>query len=185
MDTQSNIQSNKEQKPHSFIKISVVVAIIIISNMFLNYTASLVFNEPVNEAYKNTPQVVEPITSKEKCISVGGQWTENAFPNEKGKTEVQGSCYAEYSKQKAYDEAMKVFNRNVFVFLIIVGVLLIAISSFVGVQLLSVSSAWSGILSLLIASIRYWSDADTWAKLVILGLALCLLIWVTIKKINK
>lgn len=185
MENQNNVQQNKDSKPHSFIKLAVIVAIVIVSNLFFNYAVSLIFNEPVNEAYKTTPQVVEPILSKEKCLSVGGQWTENAYPNEKGRTEITGSCYAEYSKQKAYDAAMKIFNRNVFITLVIVGVLMLVLSSFVGVSLLSIAFAWSGILSLLIASVRYWSDADTWAKLIILGLALCLLIWITIKRFNK
>jgi hypothetical protein len=185
MNNQHDAKINSGTNMSSFVKISVVVAIVIVSNLFFNYSASLIFNEPVNDVYINSSQVVEPILSRDECISVGGQWNSYLGMDVLGKKEMQGSCFAEYSKQKAYDEAMKIFNRNVFIFLVVVGVALIAASSFVSISLLSISIAWSGILSLLVASMRYWSDADTWAKLIILGLALCLLVWVIIKRFNK
>lgn len=185
MENINNTQQNSEKKTHSFIKIAVIVAIVIVSNLFFNYAVSLIFNEPVNDTYATNPQVVEPILTKEKCITVGGQWTESISPVEKGKTEIIGSCFEGYTKQKNYDAAIKVYNRNVFITLVVVGVLMLVLSSFIGVSLLSIAFAWSGILSLIIASMRYWSDANNWAKLIILGLALCLLIWVTIKRFNK
>ena len=151
----------------------------------INYSVSIIYKEPVFDNYIKQAQVVEPIIVKEKCILSGGQWSENATPTIKGKTEVQGYCNENYTKQINYENARKIYEKKVFITLIILGVVSLVFAGFVSVFILSVSFAWGGVLSLIIASIRYWSQADNWAKVIILGLALILLIWLAIKKFNK
>ena len=172
-------------KQPGFIKISIIIAIIIVMNLFFNYAVSLVYNEPVMDFYTKPTQVVEAITTKEKCISVGGQWSENATPIEKGKTEIQGYCNENYTKQLNYDAARKVYEKKVFITLIILGIISLTTAGFLTISILSISFAWGGVLSLIIASMRYWSQADNLAKVVILALALGILIWLAIKKFNK
>ena len=179
-----NINTTKQP---SFVKISIIVAIVIVMNLFFNYGVSLVYNEPINDAYTNPNQVVEAITTKEKCISVGGQWNENVSPSPdvKGKTEIQGFCNENYTKQLNYEAARKVYEKKVFITLIILGIISLIAGGFIAISVLSIAFAWGGVLSLIIASMRYWSQADNLAKVVILALALGILIWLAIKKFNK
>ena len=181
---ETNINTPKQS---NFVKISIIIAIVIVMNLFFNYGVSLVYNEPVNDIYSNPNPVVEAITTKEKCISVGGQWREDVSPNPevKGKTEVQGYCNENYTKQLNYDAARKVYEKKVFITLIILGVLSLISGGFIAISILSIAFAWGGVLSLIIASIRYWSQADNLAKVVILAIALGILIWLAIKKFNK
>ncbi len=174
-----------EHKQSNFVKISVIVAIVIVMNMFFNYAASLIFKEPVMDSFIKPKQVLETIISKDKCISVGGQWSENVNLNDKGKTQIEGYCNENYTNQLNYDNARKIYDKKVFITLIVLGIISLISSGFIGIQILSISFAWGGLLSLLIASVRYWSQTDNWAKLVILGVALGLLIWLAIKKFNK
>lgn len=174
-------------KQSNFVKISIIIAIVIVMNLFFNYAVSLVYNEPVMDSYIKPTLIIEAISTKEKCISVGGQWSENAYPNPdlKGKTEVQGYCNENYTKQLNYDTARKVYEKKVFITLIILGIISLIFGGFVAISILSIAFAWGGVLSLIIASIRYWSQADNLAKVVILALALGILIWLAIKKFNK
>lgn len=172
-------------KPFNFVKVSIIVAIIIVMNLLFNYGVSLVFKEPVYNDFIKPAQVVEPITTKDKCIAIGGQWSENATPVGKGKTEVEGYCNENYTKQLNYENARKVYEKKVFITLVVLGVLFLASAGFIAISILSIAFAWGGVLSLIIASIRYWSQADNLAKVVILALALGLLIWLAIKKFNK
>lgn len=181
---ETNINTTKQS---SFVKISIIVAIVIVMNLFFNYAVSLVFKEPVMDNFIKPAQVVEAITTKDKCIGVGGQWSENAIPSPvvKGKTEVQGYCNENYTKQLEYDNARKVYEKKVFITLIILGIVSLISAGFISISILSISFAWGGVLSLIIASMRYWSQADNLAKVVILALALGILIWLAVKKFNK
>ena len=179
---ETNINNTKQS---NFVKISIIVAIVIVMNMFFNYGVSLIFKEPVMDSYIKPTQVLETILSKDKCISVGGQWSENVNLNDKGKTQIEGYCNENYTNQLNYDNARKVYDRKVFVTLIILGVLSLISAGFIGIQILSIAFAWSGVLSLFIASVRYWSEADNWAKVVILAVSLGILIWLAVKKFNK
>ena len=42
----------------------------------------------------------------------------------------------------------------------------------------------AGVLSFLIASVRYWSSANDVIRVIILGIALGLLFWIAVKKFN-
>lgn len=187
MDTQTNQPKvlSQEKRTLRFVHVAIITAIVIVLNLFSNYAVSLIFQEPTHETYVQTSQVVEDITNKEKCISVGGQWTESAYPGEKGKTKVEGYCNQNYTKELNYHTAKDSYEKKVFISLVVFGVLILVAAGFVMVQILSISFAWGGVLSLIIASIRYWSLADRVSKVVILALALVLLIWLAVKKFNK
>jgi len=174
-------------KQSNFVKISIIIAIVIVMNMFFNYAVSLVYKEPVMENYIKPAQVIEAITTKDKCIGVGGQWSENAIPSPvvKGQTEVQGYCNENYTNQLNYDAARKVYEKKVFITLISLGVLSLIAGGFISISILSIAFAWGGVFSLIIASMRYWSQADNLAKVIILALALGILIWLAVKKFNK
>ena len=180
METNTN-----NPKQSSFVGISIIMAIVVVMNMFFNYAVSLVYKEPVMDSFIKPTQVIETITTKDKCISVGGQWSENATPVEKGKTEVSGYCNENYTKQLNYDAARKVYEKKVFITLIVLGIVSLIAGGFIAISILSIAFAWGGVLSLIIASMRYWSQADNLAKVIILALALGILIWLAIKKFNK
>ncbi|MCX6754049.1 MAG: hypothetical protein NTV03_03280 [Candidatus Nomurabacteria bacterium] len=181
---ETNINTPKQS---NFVKISIIIAIVIVMNMFFNYAVSLVYKEPVMDNYIKPAQVVEAITTKDKCIGVGGQWSENAIPSpiEKGKTQIDGYCNENYTNQLNYDAARKVYEKKVFITLISLGVISLIAGGFISISILSIAFAWGGVLSLIIASMRYWSQADNLAKVIILALALGILIWLAVKKFNK
>ena len=117
-------------------------------------------------------------------MTAGGQW--NSYP-QKTVDGYNGSCYQEYTCNNTYSVASTTYERNVFVILVVIGVILLVFGliSSAGGEVLTLALSWSGVLSLVVASIRYWSNATKWLQVLILFLALTALIYVAVKKFNK
>lgn len=178
------------QQSH-LVKASIIIAIVIVMNLFFNYVVSLIYSEPIYDQFVKSAQVVENISTKEKCLAIGGQWNENNYQNMQPVSSketlltVKGYCDQNYTNQKNYDNARKIYDRNVFITLVSVGVVVIAIGLFVNISILAIAFVWGGVLSLIVASMRYWSSADNLVKVIILAVALGTLIWLAIKKFSK
>ena len=169
---------------HSIVRWSLIIGIVIALNMFFNYALSLAYPQPV---YPTSPQVVGAWYTKDDCIGVGGQWTyTQPVP---GSTDPQlkngGYCDPEYTQRIAYEARLKEYNRTIFIVLTVLGIMTLILGSFVGHHIVSSALSWGGVLSLIIASMRYWSDANNLIKVCILAVALFALIWIAIKKFEK
>ena len=179
--------STTPKKHAGFGKWALVVAIVIVLNLFFNYAISLVYKEPSYTAYVPTSQVIQPISDENDCLAVGGQWM--AVPAPQSVTDgknisVLGSCDPNYTKEQQYQAAQTAYSRNVFIILVILGVASLVLGAVMGSAVLAISFSWGGVLSLLIAAMRYWSDASGFVKLVVLAAALSALIWVAVKKMG-
>jgi hypothetical protein len=159
----------KPQHSSPFIKWSLVFGIIIVLNLFFNYTLSLVYTAPDYNAFVPQSLANQDIKTKAACDAVQGQW--------------DGSyCDASYLPEQNYEAAQKFYDENVFIALILFGVASLIGGALLENEVLSLAFSWAGVLSLFIASVRYWSDANNLFKVIILAIALAGLIWTAIKK---
>ncbi len=137
------------------LKWSLIIGIVIVANMFINYSLSLVYNEPQYNDFCPQTDVVTPQSSDVICSN-------------------------------NYTIAENNYQAEVFGTLVAIGVILIIVSFFLkGNTVVSLSLSLSGILTLVIASFRYWSSAYGWARVVILGLALIALIYLALRKFKN
>lgn len=179
------------QPQSKVLKWSLIIGIVIVLNLFFNYALSLIYKNPTFEAFcPNTVQVVENVTSQKQCVDIGGQWNPNYYnqpaPVSVGKTVPQGYCDQQFTCRNNYEAAQKVYDRNVFITLVILGALCVALGTFLkGNILISIALSLAGVLSFIIASMRYWTSADDLIKVIILAIALAILIWVAIKKFKN
>ncbi len=171
-------------------KWSVILGIVIVLNLFFNYTLSLVYDSPVYDNFCPQSQVVNVPDNQNECVNQGGQWTENAYymkpvPQERY-TEPLGYCDLQYSCRQEYDKVNGTYSRNVFVILVVLGALAVAVGNFfVGNTVISNGLSLGGVLSFIIASIRYWSAADDLFRVIILAISLGLLLWIAWKKFGN
>ncbi len=179
-----------EPKP-KFFKWALIIGIVIVLNLFFNYSISLFYKAPDYNVYVPQQQVIEPITTKDACLKVGGQWNGN-FPVYKETSpasvsvpQVSSYCDQNFTKQQEYNNAQKVYERNVFLILVVLGIISFILGAFLSNEILAMSLSWGGVLSFIIASIRYWSIADNIVKVLILAIALGVLIWLAIKKFGN
>jgi hypothetical protein len=73
----------------------------------------------------------------------------------------------------------------VFIVLIALSLAVLGLGIFLPIEVLALGFSWSGVVSLIIASGRYWSDADNWMRVIILAIALALIIWFAVKKFKE
>jgi hypothetical protein len=170
------------------LKWSLIIGIVIVINLFFNYALSLVYKSPDYNDYFSQPQVVEQIKTKEDCVAIGGQWNENTVPQKiEGTSEtIKGYCDPDFTKRQEFDKAQNSYDRNVFITLVILGALCVALGSFFGGNVvLANSMSMAGVLSFVIASMRYWRSADDLIKVIILAIALGILVWVAMRKFKN
>jgi hypothetical protein len=181
-----------QKHAHSkFVKWSLVVGIVIVLNLFFNYAISLFYTVP---QYPTAPQVVRDIATEEECVGIGGQWTENSIQNPTSKVLEQtdqseptrtGYCDPDYTKRNQYDDARKLYEKNIFIALVILGIVSIISGVAFANEILSSAFSWGGVLSLVIASMRYWTSAGNKLKVLILAIALGALIWTALRKFSE
>ena len=167
---------------------SVIIGITIVLNLFFNYALSLAYKSPEYNNFCPNTQVINVPDTQSACVAQGGQWTENAYtgdPMPVGVKPIRGYCDLQFTCRQEFDTANKIYNRNVFAILVVLGALSVAIGNFFAAnEVISSGLSLAGVLSFLVASVRYWGSANDWIRLIILAIALGLLFWVAMKKFN-
>ncbi len=169
---------------------SIIIGIMIVLNLFFNYAISLAYKSPQYNDFCPLEQVVTIPDNKDACVGKGGQWTDNnsyqPVPAGSVLREPKGYCDLQFTCRQQFDEANKNYNRNVFIVLVVLGALAVLLGNmFATNEVISNGLSLAGVLSFLVASVRYWSSANDLIRLVILAIALGLLFYVAIKKFNK
>lgn len=171
-----------------FIKWAFAAAFIIITNLFFYYAISFVVPEPQREVFCPVMRS-EQYTTAESCVDAGGEWQSFGYSPKQTTDAIQnqeptGWCNSDYTCQKEYDAVKSVYNKNVFIAMIIISIVMVVGGVLITVEVLSLGMVWSGVLALLIATIRYWSDANNLMKVIILGMGIAVLTWLAVKKMN-
>lgn len=174
-------------RSHTVLKWTLAIAMVIITNLFFYYVIAMVYPEPKFESF--CPMRNDIVNSAEICVQQGGQWTNNQYTPKQVTEAVKngeplGWCDVNFTCNKNYTEHLSIYNRNVFIILIALSLVVLGLGMFLPLEVLALGFSWSGIVSLIIASGRYWSDADNWMRVIILAAALALLIWLAVKKFN-
>lgn len=165
------------------LKWSLIIGIVIVLNLFYNYTLSLVYSAPEYLAFCQQKQVNLAPENQDQCVTSGGAWTELPKPVKTG--EPAGYCDQTYTCNQKFQDSSKIYDRNVFITLVVLGVLTFALSLiFAGSEVISVALSIGAVLDFVVASLRYWTRADDLIKVFILGVVLAVLVWIAIKKFN-
>jgi hypothetical protein len=145
------------QNQSKLLKWSLILGIVIVANLFINYSLSLVYSEPNYNDFCPQSYAATPADVAQETI-----------------------CSNNYTA--AYDN----YEAEVFGTLVAIGVILVILSFFTKANpVLGTALSLTGVLSLVIASFRYWSQAYGWVRVLILAVALAALIYVAIKKFSK
>lgn len=176
---------------NKILKWALIFGIIVVLNLFFAYALKVIYDAPEWDNFCKQEQVIERVDDKATCLEKGGQWNENIY----GKAEVrnidpamvpvepEGYCNLNFVCQNDYTDALKNYEKNVFMTLVALGVISIIIGFMMATQtVVSIAFSLGGVLTFVVASIRYWQFASEYLQVIILGLALAVLIWLGIKK---
>jgi hypothetical protein len=83
--------------------------------------------------------------------------------------------------QQDYDKARNIYFRNVFIISGIVGIIAIVIGAILKLTSVSAGLFGGGVLTIIYGTTNYWSELADWARFVILGIALIVLIYLGYK----
>lgn len=165
---------------------STILGIMIVLNLFFNYAISLAYKSPQYNDFCPMEQVNTSPDNQQECVAQGGQWNQNTYYGEGPKPVPQGYCDTEFTCRQNYDVAHDSYSRNVFVILVVLGAVSVLVGNmFVHNPVISSGLSLAGVLSFIIASMRYWDSANDAIRLVILAIALGLLFWVAMKKFKN
>jgi peptidoglycan/LPS O-acetylase OafA/YrhL len=129
-------------------------------------------------------------------VAVGGGWTNNPSyespvpSSPKGtypiiSNQPVGYCDVNFTCQKNFTSANDVYNRNVFVALVILGVLSLIAGFFIRKSVaVSLGLSLGGVVALVVASVRYWSDMNDYLRVAVLAVALIILVIIGLKKVR-
>jgi len=169
------------------IKNLIIGAIIaVVLAMFLAYGVNLIYESPKYENY--CPQDFRPYIeneTKETCESNNGTWIPQNIECIKAPC-PQGYCDY-YSKcQPSWEKAEESYSKNMFMITLVVGIIIIAVSSL----LIEVSSVSGGLMLgslffIIYGTGRYWRFMNDWLRFILLGIALAILIYLGYKIANK
>lgn len=173
-------------KGKGVLKWALTVGIVIVLNLFFAVAIQTVYPEPKYDDFCEPKQTRELITDEAACLNVGGQWnpTVPTMPARAG--EAEGYCFEDFLCSKEFDSARVGYAQNVFVALIVLGALAL-LGGYVARSAPAVSAglSYGGVLTFIIASIRYWEAAGDLVRLAIVALALIVLIIVGMKKFKE
>ncbi|MEK7565356.1 MAG: hypothetical protein AAB501_03930 [Patescibacteria group bacterium] len=176
-------------------EIILALAIVVVLNLFFNYGVFTFYKEPKFENFCSAELTQKVYTEKASCEAVGGRWYESNQVNYGDRmvpvkpmpqTGETSWCDSTDKCRKDYDTVRNVYNRNVFIILIVLGL----ISLGLGLLVISASAVANGflgggLLSLIVGTVRYWSDMNEYLRFIVLGIALAMLIWLGYKKFNS
>ena len=182
---------------HPIIRWALALAIIIVLNLFFNFAIKLVYDSPEWEKFCRQEQVTIQPKNQAQCLARGGAWTDNVdyakgapmparLPAGEKLSEPIGWGDLNFTCQKEFNSANQIYNRNVFVALVILGVISFGLGFWLAAySAVSTGLSLGGVVSFLVGTIRYWSDMDDYLRVIILGLALAALLWLGIKKLKQ
>lgn len=168
-------------KENKILKWAVILSIVIIANLFFNYSLSLTLNSPEYDQFCSIEKTTKNLETKDACEKEDGIWTPIPAPGSGIQTTGQCDLYTKCNLK--YQEADKVYEQKVFIALVVIGVVVLAASFFVNTNpVLGSAFALTAVLDFVVASIRYWSYSDELLKVGILFIALVALIYLAVKK---
>lgn len=167
----------------------LIIGIVIVLNLLFNYLIYSFYTEPKYETFCPASEINIAPASQDECLAKGGQWNQSINQKQSTQsapatTEITGTCDVTFTCQKEYQTARDFYRRNVFIILVVLGILAVVLGF--GIMkisaVVSLGLALGGVLSFIVASMSYWSDMGNWLKVAILTLALAVLIWLGLKR---
>lgn len=184
------------QKLYAIQSIALAVGIVIVLNLFVNFGIRTFYPPLKYEQFCEETKAAKAYNDQVSCEGVGGFWYEPGANPHGGpyparpvigeKYEPQGWCDPNYQCNKDFQTSREIYNRNVFIVLVIAGVIALGVGLFIkAATAVSTGFIFGGVISLIVGTIRYWSDMQEYLRFIILGIALVILVWIGYKKLRS
>ena len=179
-----------------FKEVLISIAIAIVFMLFIIYGLNTFYAEPEYTDYCTAayPDNIHPKqTNVSLCIQIEEQNIEaiDKCNREKGQpryTYDENGCQILKECDMCsveYNARMEAHNKAIFIIANIIGLAAIIAGIILTVKSISAGLIGGGILTIFYGTIRYWGNLEDYARFIILGIVLGVLIWIGYKKLNK
>ena len=181
-------------------EIAMVVALALLSAFFVGLLVDALYVEPKYDDFcKNSarPYFEKPYPQNpEQCplYNLTAQEREQIAQcqDDKGFPEFntdERGCQQDYKScnfcQRDYDQALQIYNRNVFYIVTPLGLLAIIVGLFISLEVVGSGAMFGGILLMAYGTMRYFSNMSKLMRVAVIGIELLLLVIISIKKLRK
>ncbi|MBI4016555.1 MAG: hypothetical protein HY363_02570 [Candidatus Aenigmarchaeota archaeon] len=171
-------------KKYQQVILSVAIAIVLVA--FVMYGVSVFYEQPVYDKYCRQELQIKGYESQEECEKIGGLWNSRAeqCPAELAKC-PRGWCDPHYTCRQQYDDVRKVYERNVFLMVSVLGLGALVLGLALKLAAVSAGISIGGVVLIAFAIIRYWSEFGKYVRLLLLALLLVALIFIAYRKFGN
>jgi len=157
------------EKPHTIVKWSFVLGIMLLTNLFVAYLVQALYPAPEYETYCSREITQKIVETADTCVAMGGSW----YADQAGMNPNGGYCDVTRECQEKYDDDRGLHDRNVFVVFVIFGAALLIASLYLSLaEVVALGLSFGGVLALVIGSVWHWSTMQEWLRVIVLGVAL-------------
>ena len=168
----------------SAIKNVVLGFAIFILTMFVTiYGINTFYERPQYNDYCEEFKTVKYISDEASCIELGGRWTAQEIQCIQDSKYIttpcpQGYCDNDYTCRKDFETASEKYSRNVFLIAVPLGILIIALGTFIfNLNPVGVGLMFGGIGTLIYGAGGYWQYSENLFKFLISLVGLGIVIW--------
>ncbi len=179
----------------TFQKISVIIAIAILLNVFVNYGRQVFYPEPRYDKFCNTEPIL--VDNKDNCEKNNGKWISvmnekspemiqepKAAPNYSNST-IKSYCDMQYYCSKDFQKALAGYNKNVFIAYLAFGLILVIIGlAITNSSSVSLGILYGGIILIFIGTTRFWPEMTDIFRFGAIGFVLAVFLWIGYKKLK-
>jgi hypothetical protein len=163
----------------STVKWFIIIAIVVITNMLLNYSMSIVFDKPDFESVCQAEELLQEYDNENTCTEKGGVW-ETQFIEE---LEAEISYCNFYEKcESEFEFILADYEQRVFLVLTGIGVAILVMAMFIKIPTLSIAFSLTAFVDFAFATVRYWEYSDELVRVGILFVTLLVLIFIAITR---
>ncbi len=168
----------------------LALAIAIMAALFVGLLVDAIYEEPQYDDYCTERIAPKPLTPPaEDCSDIDEAAVETC-QQQKGVPEyamengcrVFDTCNTCYNE---YHDVQEVYNRNLFFIITPLAVASILFGLFYAMEVIGSGFMFGGILLLIYSTGRYFGDMSKVLRVIVIGIELALLLWITKKKMSK
>ena len=162
----------KEPKYENFCKLGVMIDSVYPDGNYA-YNIPARFKEPAQDLCSKESSAYDSF--RKYCAE---KKSDVIFEYDKNSCQVAKECTTCNSD---FRKSMNIYNRNVFIIAGAVGIIAIIIGAILGLVSVSSGLFGGGVLTIIYGTTNYWSELADWARFIVLGVALAVLIYLGYK----
>ena len=146
------------------------ITIIILTISVAVYGVNIFYDKPEYADFCREFKTAEVIDNQERCVEIGGKWNADGITRPivvDGKS-IIGFCDRDYTCRMELEDAQEKYSRNVFLFALPLGIVVIAVGAFVfGLEAVGAGLMGGGVGIILYGVGAFWRFADDWLKFIL------------------